>query len=348
MAARRRHAPRLARRRARWLRAARRRRARRRQPPGGAGRRLHRLARRRAATAAATSPRRSPPARAPAWSRPTASKRSASTATARRRAARAEGRRRRHRQPLPRRRRASSSTSSPSPAPTARPRPRGGSRRRCRRSAGAAASSARSASASRRRARQPTASVAAAATGLTTPDPVTLQTRAAATSSTRGFAACAIEASSIGIAEHRLAGTRIAVAVFTNFTPGPPRLPRRHGRVLGRRRRSCSRWPGLRAAVVNLDDAQGRRARRRARRLGRSTAGPSRCAARRRGCAPKRLAPRPRAAWRFDRASKAASASRSRRALIGDYNVANLLGVIGVLRALGVAARRRGARLRRR
>ncbi len=54
-------------------------------------------------------------------------------------------------------------------------------------------------------------------TGLTTPDPVTLQA-ALRRFADEGFAACAVEASSIGIVEHRLEGTRIAVALFTNFT----------------------------------------------------------------------------------------------------------------------------------
>ena len=56
------------------------------------------------------------------------------------------------------------------------------------------------------------------ATGLTTPDPVALQARAARASSMPASPACAIEASSIGIAEHRLDGTPIDVALFTNFT----------------------------------------------------------------------------------------------------------------------------------
>jgi UDP-N-acetylmuramyl tripeptide synthase len=54
-------------------------------------------------------------------------------------------------------------------------------------------------------------------TGLTTPDPVLLQ-QGFRRMADDGFAACAIEASSIGLAEHRLAGTRIRVAQFTNFT----------------------------------------------------------------------------------------------------------------------------------
>ncbi|MGD9550919.1 MAG: Mur ligase family protein, partial [Burkholderiaceae bacterium] len=53
--------------------------------------------------------------------------------------------------------------------------------------------------------------------GMTTPDPVRLQ-RALRQMADEGLAACAIEASSIGLAEQRLAGTRIRVAVFTNFT----------------------------------------------------------------------------------------------------------------------------------
>jgi len=55
------------------------------------------------------------------------------------------------------------------------------------------------------------------ATGLTTPDPVMLQA-AFRRMVDDGFTACAIEASSIGIVEQRLAGTRIEVALFTNFT----------------------------------------------------------------------------------------------------------------------------------
>ena len=51
----------------------------------------------------------------------------------------------------------------------------------------------------------------------TTPAPIVLQNALHAFAA-EGFAACALEASSIGIVEHRLAGTRVAVAVFTNFS----------------------------------------------------------------------------------------------------------------------------------
>lgn len=93
------------------------------------------------------------------------------------------------------------------------------------------------------------------ATGLTTPDPVTLQA-ALAGFVARGFAACAIEASSIGLAEHRLAGTRIAVAMFTNFTRDHLDY---HGSMSAywAAKRALFGWPGLRAAVVHVDDPQG-------------------------------------------------------------------------------------------
>ena len=92
-------------------------------------------------------------------------------------------------------------------------------------------------------------------TGLTTPDPITLQ-NALADFAARGFSSCAIEASSIGIAEHRLAGTRVAVAVFTNFTQDHLDY---HGDMVAywQAKAQLFAWPGLRAAVVNLDDAQG-------------------------------------------------------------------------------------------
>src|SRR5690606_38367483 len=71
-----------------------------------------------------------------------------------------------------------------------------------------------------------------------------------------GFGACAIEASSIGLAERRLDGTRIAVAVFTNFTQDHLDY---HGSMEAywQAKAELFRWPGLRAAVVNIDDVKG-------------------------------------------------------------------------------------------
>jgi UDP-N-acetylmuramoyl-L-alanyl-D-glutamate--2,6-diaminopimelate ligase len=165
-------------------------------------------------------------------------------------------------------------------------------------------------------------------TGLTTPDPVTVQ-QTLRRFADQGFAACAIEASSIGVAEQRLSGTRFAVALFTNFTQDHLDY---HGSMAAywEAKRALFAWPGLRAAVVNLDDAKGdelvaslqgpeawtyslrRAARLRAERIGYAAGGLS-----------------------FD-VVEGASRAAVRSALIGEYNVSNLLAVIGGLRALGV------------
>jgi UDP-N-acetylmuramoyl-L-alanyl-D-glutamate--2,6-diaminopimelate ligase len=69
----------------------------------------------------------------------------------------------------------------------------------------------------------------------------------------RGVGAVAIEASSIGLHQHRLDGTRIAVAVYTNLTRDHLDY---HGtmQAYAQAKAALFAWPGLRAAVVNLDD----------------------------------------------------------------------------------------------
>ena len=92
-------------------------------------------------------------------------------------------------------------------------------------------------------------------TGMTTPDPVLLQARLRGMADA-GVNACAIEASSIGLAEHRLDGTHVRVAMFTNFTQDH----------LDYHRDMAAYWQakltlfslaGLQAVVVNVDDGQG-------------------------------------------------------------------------------------------
>ncbi len=94
-------------------------------------------------------------------------------------------------------------------------------------------------------------------TGMTTPDPVLLQARLR-DMVTRGVQACAIEASSIGLAEHRLDGTQVRVALFTNFTQDHLDY---HGtfEAYEAAKARLFAWPELRAAVINRDDAAGRR-----------------------------------------------------------------------------------------
>ncbi|MDP1899051.1 MAG: UDP-N-acetylmuramoyl-L-alanyl-D-glutamate--2,6-diaminopimelate ligase [Rubrivivax sp.] len=92
-------------------------------------------------------------------------------------------------------------------------------------------------------------------TGLTTPDPVALHGTLRRFVD-QGFAACALEASSIGIVEHRLAAVRLTVALFTNFTRDHLDY---HGSMAAywAAKRALFGWPGLRAAVLNIDDEQG-------------------------------------------------------------------------------------------
>jgi UDP-N-acetylmuramoyl-L-alanyl-D-glutamate--2,6-diaminopimelate ligase len=167
-------------------------------------------------------------------------------------------------------------------------------------------------------------------TGLTTPDPVLLQ-RTLRQFQDEGLKACAMEASSIGIEEQRLAGTHIDVAVFTNFTQDHLDY---HGSMetYWQSKRRLFAWPGLAHAVINVDDTQGaaladalttstvdvwtvscqREARLQARSIAYDTMG-----------------------LRFDVVEGGVAHTLQTRT-IGSYNVSNLLGVIGAMRALGV------------
>jgi len=93
------------------------------------------------------------------------------------------------------------------------------------------------------------------ATGLTTPDAVSMQ-RALRTLADRGVGYAALEASSIGLAQQRLAATCIDVAVFTNFTQDHLDW---HGSMTAywQAKRTLFDWPGLHAAVIHIDDPYG-------------------------------------------------------------------------------------------
>ncbi|WP_295545132.1 UDP-N-acetylmuramoyl-L-alanyl-D-glutamate--2,6-diaminopimelate ligase [uncultured Pseudacidovorax sp.] len=169
--------------------------------------------------------------------------------------------------------------------------------------------------------------------GLTTPDPVTLH-RALRDLGAKGVKACAMEASSIGIAERRLDGLHFEVAVFTNFTQDHLDY---HGDMASywAAKAELFRWPGLRAAVINIDDPQGARLAGELLDTGLtglwtcSAAGaPARLSAREAGHGPQGL--------RFQVVEQGGAEAMVATTLVGDYNVANLLGVIGTLRALGM------------
>ncbi|MCB1978445.1 MAG: UDP-N-acetylmuramoyl-L-alanyl-D-glutamate--2,6-diaminopimelate ligase [Burkholderiaceae bacterium] len=167
-------------------------------------------------------------------------------------------------------------------------------------------------------------------TGLTTPDPVRLQ-RGLRELVDAGAKSCAMEASSIGLAEHRLAGLHIAVAVFTNFTQDHLDY---HGSMEAylAAKRALFAWPGLRAAVLNIDDAAGADLQAQVTAAGVdlwtvSQTGPARLCARNIALGAQGLQ---------CVISEGGQHLPLQTTLIGQYNVSNLLGVIGAMRALGV------------
>ena len=167
--------------------------------------------------------------------------------------------------------------------------------------------------------------------GLTTPDPILLQ-RQLRRFVNEGFAACAIEASSIGIAEHRLDATHFQVAVFTNFTQDHLDY---HGSMQNywAAKESLFKWSGLRSSIINIDDAQGLALSAQLESTGidvwtLAINSPARLQAQAIEHHADRLV--------FDVAE-----GHQRRTLtttaVGLYNVSNLLGVVGSMRALGVS-----------
>jgi UDP-N-acetylmuramoyl-L-alanyl-D-glutamate--2,6-diaminopimelate ligase len=92
-------------------------------------------------------------------------------------------------------------------------------------------------------------------TGFTTPEAAVLM-RYLADFRDQGAAACALEASSIGIEECRMSGLRVDVAVFTNLTRDHLDY---HGTMAAyaAAKEKLFHWPRLRTAVINLDDEFG-------------------------------------------------------------------------------------------
>lgn len=89
--------------------------------------------------------------------------------------------------------------------------------------------------------------------GLTTPDAVALQ-RMLAGYVEAGVQVVAMEASSIGLDQGRLDGTGIDIAVFTNLSRDHLDYHGSEDAYFAAKQRLFA-WPGLRAAIVNGDDA---------------------------------------------------------------------------------------------
>jgi UDP-N-acetylmuramoyl-L-alanyl-D-glutamate--2,6-diaminopimelate ligase len=176
------------------------------------------------------------------------------------------------------------------------------------------------------------------ANGLTTPDPVLLQ------QAFRGFVdagirACAVEASSIGIEERRLDGTHIRTAVFTNFTQDHLDY---HGSMQAYwdAKASLFQWAGLQSAVINVDDAKGRELAS-SLQTGQGLQVPDvwtvSCKGEARLQASDITYGDPGLRFVVVEHTEAGDERHGLAThLIGHYNVANLLGVIGAMRSLGV------------
>ena len=166
--------------------------------------------------------------------------------------------------------------------------------------------------------------------GLTTPDPVLLQQQLRRWVD-EGFSACALEASSIGIAEHRLDATDIRVAIFTNFTQDHLDYHQTMQAYWDAKARLFG-WSGLKAAVINIDDTHGAALAATLRDSGLdvwtvSCLVPARLQAQAIHHGLDLLG--------FD-VVEGDARHRLSTALIGQYNVSNLLGVMAALRALGL------------
>jgi UDP-N-acetylmuramoyl-L-alanyl-D-glutamate--2,6-diaminopimelate ligase len=182
------------------------------------------------------------------------------------------------------------------------------------------------------------------ATGYTTPDAVLLAARLADLREA-GTRTLAIEVSSIGLVEERTAGMRFDVAVFTNLTRDHLDY---HGDMASYETAKLKlfEWPGLKHAVVNLDDPAGLRivAHLRANRpqveiTGYTLHGEDEQPVLE-GVAILRatqLRSRP-AGTEFTLDSPAGSAAVRTR-LVGHFNVSNALAVLGVLLAKGTPLR---------
>ena len=177
-------------------------------------------------------------------------------------------------------------------------------------------------------------------TGYTTPDAVLLQRRLAQAYGS-GARALAIEASSIGLDQGRLNGLHIDIALFTNFTRDHLDY---HGDMAAYEaaKRALFDWPGLRHAVLNLDDDMGRRLVAHLRRESPDVRllGYSITDAEAGDIAVLRASDiRSSNSGTVFQMSTPQGAMQVRTQLVGQFNVSNVLGIAGVLLARGVSLR---------
>ncbi|OWW22892.1 Mur ligase family protein, partial [Noviherbaspirillum denitrificans] len=174
-------------------------------------------------------------------------------------------------------------------------------------------------------------------TGYTTPDAVLLQRRLAQLR-TAGAQALAIEASSIGLDQGRLNGMHFNVALFTNFTRDHLDY---HGTMEAYEaaKRRLFDWPGLEHAVINLDDDMGLRLVEHLRATRPSLAVTGYSAAGNKADGVPLLAAsdiRSSHGGTVFRLDAPGGTAQVKTQLVGQFNVSNVLGVMGVLLARGI------------
>ncbi|MDB5775909.1 MAG: UDP-N-acetylmuramoyl-L-alanyl-D-glutamate--2,6-diaminopimelate ligase [Herbaspirillum sp.] len=173
------------------------------------------------------------------------------------------------------------------------------------------------------------------ATGYTTPDAILLQ-RELAQLRTARVAAVALEASSIGMMEGRLNGMHVDVALFTNLTRDHLDY---HGDMAayGAAKVMLFDRPELQHGVVNLDDAFGVQLAQRLQQRSIPVLGYSIGDAALDGVPVLRAsALRLGGAGTVFQAASPFGSGQIRSRLVGQFNVSNLLGVLGVLLVKGV------------
>jgi UDP-N-acetylmuramyl-tripeptide synthetase len=177
-------------------------------------------------------------------------------------------------------------------------------------------------------------------TGFTTPQAVELQ-RLFASLRAEGAQAVAVEVSSIGLAEHRLAGTHFSVAAFTNLTRDHLDY---HGTFEAYEvaKLSLFTWPELTDVVLNVDDAAGMRFAAHIRGMALAPRIWATSLTQEASALANAIVYAQRLSWRgklavFDMAH-AGAAHAVRLPALGEYNVANALTVAACMLALQVPA----------
>ena len=175
-----------------------------------------------------------------------------------------------------------------------------------------------------------------AETGFTTPEAATLQ-RYLARFADAQAQAVALEVSSIGIEEGRLAGTRVDVAVFTNLTRDHLDY---HGTMenYAAAKARLFTWPRLRLAVINIDDPFGRQLAEQTTATRVLTCSQSDSAIDGPGMIRAENVEETLSGLRFRLCAPSGRADVE-TGLLGRYNVANLLAAAAVLVDAGLAPR---------